>query len=177
MYGKELWTYLGRDDSSFSTGLMTPIAARASQLVVADANADGKADVLLVHREAGQVSLGWGNGFGGLQGPELLVTEAGDNVVSVYTVPRALLTEGSMAPRCPMVLHDGVAEGRAPEALVTVNAGTGNTGTNEEFVAVGDFDGNGHRDFALRTYERSVRLLLGTGRGTSRRATCFRTWT
>jgi hypothetical protein len=32
-------------------------------------------------------------------------------------------------------------------------------------VTVGDFDGNGHRDFALRLPERGVRLVLGQGSG------------
>ena len=186
--GRELWTYRGQADGGFSPGLMTPIPARAHQLVVTDANADGRPDVVLVHRDAGQVSLWWGNGFGGFEGPqvlatgrapsdaavadldrdgtaELLVAEAGDNVVSVYTVPRTPHTEAPFAPRCPMVLHDAPAQGGAPEPLLTLDVPTGQVSAWSEPVAVGDFDGNGHTDLALRTYERSVRLLLGDGKG------------
>ncbi|QSQ19252.1 VCBS repeat-containing protein [Pyxidicoccus parkwayensis] len=187
--GKELWTYLGRADGSFSTGLMTAISTQASQLVVADVDADGKPDVVLVHREAGQVSLWRGNGSGGFEKPqvlatgrqpsdaavadldrdgtaELLVAEAGDNVVSVYTVPRAPHTEAPIAPRCPMVLQDAQAGGPAPEPLLTMTAaGMGNVQASLEPVAVGDFDGDTHTDLALRGRERGVRLLLGDGEG------------
>lgn len=187
--GKELWTYLGRADGSFSAGLMTAIPTQASQLVVADADADGKPDVVLVHREAGQVSLWWGNGLGGFRGPdvlatgrqpsdaavadldrdgtaEFLVAEAGDNAVSVYTVPRSPHTEAPIAPRCPMVLQDAQAADPAPGPLLTLSAaGMGNVQASLEPVAVGDFDGDGHTDLALRGRERGVRLLLGDGVG------------
>lgn len=186
--GKELWTYLGKGDGNFSTGLMTPIPTVASRLVVAEANSDGKPDVVLLHREAGQVSIWWGNGLGrfdtssvlatgrlpsdaavdyldpGLV-PELLVAEAGDNVVSVYSIPHAPVAEAPITPRCPMGLRDGLAGGSAPEPLLTLDTGTRHTGPGRPPVAVGDFDGNGHTDLALLSNERKVRLLLGDGEG------------
>jgi hypothetical protein len=188
---QELWTYLGKGDGNFSTGLMTPLPTRPSQLVVADADADGKPDVVLVHRDAAQVSVWRGNGLGRFDAPvvlatgrqpsdaavadldrdgvpELLVAEAGDNVVSVYTVPRAPVTEAAFTPRCPMVLQDAVAEGASPEPLLSMDTGMGNADHTELrslFADVGDFDGNGHRDLALVTYGRGMRLLLGDGEG------------
>ncbi|QSQ19254.1 VCBS repeat-containing protein [Pyxidicoccus parkwayensis] len=181
--GKELWTYLGRSDGNFSLGLMQVLPTQPSRVVVADVDDDRKPDVLLLDREAGQLTLWRGNGRGGFDAhavlatgrqpsdaavadldrdgvSELLVAEAGDNVVSVYTVPREPVTEAPLTPRCPMNLRDDVAPGAAPEPLLTMKAGVGT-----EKVAVADFDGNGHLDLALGTYDSGVRLLLGDADG------------
>ncbi len=88
--------------------------------------------------------------------PELLVAEAEDNVISVYAVPAAPFAEAPFTPHCPMGLLDALAEGDAPEPLLSLDAGVGT-----EAVTVGDFDGNGRRDLALAMPERGVRMLMG----------------
>jgi len=117
---------------------MTPIPTAVSQLVVADVDADQRPDVVLVHGASSQVSLWRGNGVGTFQEPqwiatgrqptdaavadldrdgtpELLVTEAGDNAVSISisTVPRAPFTETPFMPHCPLGQCGGCRRARA----------------------------------------------------------------
>jgi hypothetical protein len=182
--GRELWTHLGHGNGEFADGVMTSLPDIPSRLVVADVDADQRPDVVLPYRGNDRVSLWRGNGVGTFHAPqwiatgreptdaavadldrdgtpELLVTEAGDNAVSVYTVPRAPLDEAPLTPHCPLGLKDGEAGGPGPEPLLSQNFGVGT-----DVVTVGDFDGNGHQDLALRRTDKGVQLLLTQADGT-----------
>lgn len=184
--GNELWTYLGREDGGFSSGLRFHIPEPVSRLVLADLNVDGVPDVVLLHRDANLVSLWTSIGLGSFRAPsllatgrlpgdavvadldrngtpELLVAEAGDNAVSRYDLPRGVISEAPHGDLCPMGLRDGLAEGSTPQPLLSLDVGVG-TYT----VAAGDFDGNGRGDLALlmRQPRPGVRLVLGQEDGT-----------
>ncbi|MFP2928654.1 FG-GAP-like repeat-containing protein [Pyxidicoccus sp. 3LG] len=181
-----LRTYLGRGDGHFEDGIDAPIPFTANRLVVTDMDADGQQDVLLAHRDAGLVTLWRGMGQGSvipaaalatgrapldvavadLDGDgtrELLVAESGDNAVSVYAVPAAPYIDDAFAPRCPMVLRDGLAPGAAPAPLKlhSIRVGT-------RAVTVADFDGNGYDDLALAPPGGGVELVMAQQNGTLR---------
>lgn len=149
-------------------------------LAVADVDGDGKQDLMALHRAQGLVSLWRGNihwspevlatgrepaaataadlDRDGL--PELLVAEAGDNAISTYSLSKARVSEEPFFPQCPMALRDGESGGRAFDALASFDVGVAT-----ESVTVGDFDGNGRMDLALRRPDRGVRLVFSRGGG------------
>lgn len=184
--GKELWTHLGLGNGNFTEGVMTRLPTAASHLVMADVDADSRPDAVLLHRDTGQISLWPANPVGTFNEPmllatgrqptdaavadldrdgtpELLVAEAGDNVVSVYAIPGKPVAEAPFTPHCPLRLRDVVAGGSAPAPLLSMDAGVGT-----DTVSVGDFDGDGHPDLALKRADQGVRLLLGQADGTLR---------
>jgi len=175
---------LGDGHGGFSESFSVKLEAEVSDVAVVHLDTDGLPDVVALHGPAEAVSLLRGRGDGtlvpharlavgrapsgaattDLDGdgtPELLVTEADDNTVSVYAVPDKSVREPIGPTACPLDVKSGGASSRpAVSPLVAVE-----TKVVTSDVAVGDFDGDGRRELALALPNQGVRLVSNPGDG------------
>ncbi|EPX62474.1 hypothetical protein D187_008662 [Cystobacter fuscus DSM 2262] len=173
--------FLGNGHGGFSEGHVQELSTGAEDAAVVDFDGDGAQDVVALHGSTSQVSLFRGKGDGTLvphgrltvgRRPsaaavadldhdgevELLVAEADDNTVSVYTVPPVPGSPPAVATTCPLdLLATPIEERVHPVVHLQVGQAT------SPAMAVGDFDGDGRRDLAL--VQGSVRLVLNQGNG------------
>jgi hypothetical protein len=177
--GATLWSLLGDGNGGFSVASSLQLDAAPQRLAITHLDADGIPDAVAVHTAMGAVSLlrGAGNGtfvahgelavgraptaaiaadLGGDGIPELLVTEADDNAVSVYAIPKQPVHEPRVPFTCALSASPEGSEPLPPVSpVMTWETGVAGTGT----VAVGDFNGDGRKDFALADPSTGVRIV------------------
>ncbi len=175
---------LGDGGGGFSETFPVKLEAEVSGMAVVHLDTDGVPDVVALHGPEAGVSLLRGRGDGTLEPharlavgrapsgavttdldgdgtPELLVSEADDNTVSVYAIPDKSVRE-RIGPRvCPMDVKSG---GASPLPAVSPLAAV-ETKVVTSDVAVGDFDGDGRNELALALPEQGVRLVSNPGDG------------
>lgn len=179
-----LWILLGTGQGDFVLASSRTLEAEAEEAAVVDLDADVFPDVVALHTGKAEVSLLRGSGEGALlpwgriavgRKPsdaatadldgdgtwELLVAEADDNTVSVYTLPEQPLTEAPRPFTCPVAPPD-VSPAPLPEVfpVAEVEAGGGSLRG-----VVGDFDADGREDLAFALAHGGVRLLLHSETG------------
>jgi hypothetical protein len=179
-----LWLFLGTGRGDFTLASSRTLEAGAEEAAVVDLDADAFPDVVALHTGKAEVSLLHGNGAGellpwgriavgrrpsdaataDLDGDgtrELLVAEADDNTVSVYTLPAQPLTEAPRPFTCPVEPPDP-SPAPLPEIspVAVVEAGGGSLRG-----VVGDFDADGREDLAFALAHGGVRLLLHSEAG------------
>ncbi|OJH41091.1 hypothetical protein BON30_09325 [Cystobacter ferrugineus] len=159
--------FLGNGHGGFSEGHLQDLSSVAEDAAVVDFDGDGAQDVVALHGSTSEVSLFRGKGDGTLVAHgrltvgrrpraaavadldrdgevELLVAEADDNTVSVYTVPPEPWSPPAVATACPLDLQAiSIEETVSPVARFQVGQAT------SPAMTVGDFDGDGRRDLAL----------------------------
>ena len=180
----------GTGKGEFSFIAPVDLVITAQDLALVDYDGDGHLDVVVLHTSSGQVSLLRGGANGRFEpharmkvgrSPvaaavadldrdgtlELLITEADDNVVSVYTVPPPPSVPVAFGPNdvvpaaCPLVMEaspPGSQRELFPVARTRVGPG------DPAALVAEDFNGDGLRDLAI-TREEGVRLMLRRGDG------------
>ena len=150
-----------------------------SMAFVVDLDGDAFPDVVVAHHPTAEVSLWRGSREGvllpwgrlavgrglsdvavaDLKGDgtrELLVAEASDNTVSVYTLPSRPVTEPPQPFTCFL---NTLTPGTEPRPTVMPLATIESVDVRVP-GAVGDFDGDGREDLALALGERAIHLVL-----------------
>ncbi len=157
---------IGNGNGSFASPVSYTTGSFPGSLAVADLNADGKPDVVVVNFETNSVSVFLGNGNGTLQSRVDYATGNGASSVAARDV------NGDAKPDLLVSCYFSNA--------VSVLLGNGNgtfqskidyaTGTTPLDLAVGDLNADGKPDLVLATSTKSssgkVSVLLGNGDGT-----------
>ncbi len=155
--------------ASFVTASGSPImvGVTPSAVVVADFNADGKADLAVANAKDGTVTILLGNGDG-------TFTPASGSPITVGAGPDALAVGDFNVNDIPDLV---VANGKAGTVTVLIGKGDGTlkataaspitVGTNPDAVAVGDFNGNGEPGIVVANGgSNNIMYLQGNGDGT-----------
>ncbi|MGD1098169.1 MAG: FG-GAP-like repeat-containing protein, partial [Bryobacteraceae bacterium] len=162
---------LGNGDGTFRQGLEYALSGPPQNITVADFNRDGRADLVIASPQTVSVLLG--NGDGTFQSPATY-SVAGGNFVAMGDFNGDGIADLAVA--------DNEASGRSQ---VSVLLGNGD-GTFQkpaiiaigyfdvQFIAVADFNRDGHADLVITDVDFSqhgnVGVLLGNGDGTFQRA-------
>ncbi len=165
---------LGKGDGTFSQKMDLPIPSTPhSQLLTADFNSDGKAD-LAVNTDAGTLCVLLGNGDGTFQ--EALTAAAGragpaaDIVIGDFNGDRHPDVALAKRETAGLLLGkgDGTFQPAADAGLQWVDTPTTrvNRGRTTVFcISGGDFDGDGRLDLAVGVFG-NIAILTGKGDGT-----------
>jgi hypothetical protein len=159
---------LNAGSGTFGAPVVTPVAGTPGTVAVGDLNGDGHLDVVLTYTGSGlasTVAVLLGNGDGTLQ--------AAVNYTVVGST-RQVVVGDLNGDGWPDV---AVATGTTSGVSVLLNNGPGGGGTlrsavqyggsvNALYVAVGDFDHDGHADLAMMVSGGTVGVMHGVGDGT-----------
>jgi hypothetical protein len=153
--------WIGNGDGTFDYGANYPGGEVPEAIAVADFNRDGKLDLAINDSEGVGISVMLGNGDGTFQ------------TAVEYPIPfNNWVTAADLSGDGKLDL--AVINGFAPNTGVTVFAGNGDgtfgsgtfysAGSDANFVAIGDFNGDGKKDMAVtdNRYD-DVIVLLNTG--------------
>ena len=160
---------LGKGDGTFSAGQNVSIGTFNTFFVVADFNKDGIPDVAVLNTTSALVTLFLGNGDG-------TVTASPEAPTSTGSDPCAIAAgdfNGDGIPDLAISTNCGNDVGGS----LTILLGNGNgtftaaaspaTGAAPEYIATGDFNGDGKLDLAVANLiGGTVTILLGNGDGT-----------
>jgi hypothetical protein len=172
---------LGNGDTTFQTPVVYPTAKDPSFVAVGDFNADGKLDLAVANlgdapgtgTTLGSVSILMGNGDGSFQPAVNLTAGSHPRVVAVGDfngdgkLDLAVVNYGD-----PSIVGD------AGDVEILLGNGNGTfqtpikyvVGMNPNYLALGDFNGDGHMDMVVSTrgpsFSYNIAVLMGTGTGT-----------
>ena len=160
---------LGNGNGTFQAAVNYDAGSGPSSLAVGDFNGDSKADLVVANAFSNNVSVLLGNGDGTFQAA--VNYNAGTGLFSVAVGD----FNGDGIADLALANYPGV--NNQPGVSVSVLLGNGdgtfrtavdyNAGTFTEFVAVGDFNGDGKADLAVaNALSDNVSVLLGNGDGT-----------
>ncbi len=166
-----LSVFLGNGDGTFQSAISYPIGLTITFLAERDFNGDGKPDLAVTNSVVGQVSIFLGNGDGTFQPPANYAAATWPSCVAVADFngdgKADLAVTDSNSSSLAILLGNGDGTFQSP---VTYSAGSAGYMTN--YVAVGDFNGDGKTDLAVSVEaiqfpgNASVAVLLGNGDGT-----------
>lgn len=150
-----------------ATGSPIMVGVTPSAVVVADFNADGKADLAVANAKDGTVTILLGNGDG-------TFTPASGSPITVGAGPDALAVGDFNVDDIPDL---AVSNGKAGTVTVLIGKGDGTfkatvaspitVGTNPDALAVGDFNGNGDPGIVVANAgSNNIMYLQGNGDGT-----------
>jgi hypothetical protein len=168
-WGGEVTLNLGNGDGTFQSLSQVYPLGGAKAVAVGDFNRDGNLDVaVLAAGQPGSVAIYLGDGTGNLNGPTLY--QVGDQGPGVYSNIAA--GHFRSASKLDLVVTNGY------DNTVSVLLGNGDgtfqsqvpysTGTNSDpqWVAVADFNKDGHPDLVTADSGQGIGVMLGNGDGT-----------
>jgi len=157
---------------SFSPPMAIEVGLRSPQSnAVADFNDDGHLDIAVANWGDGLVTMIFGNGDGtfapdrprfGVQIRPHSITAADLNNDGLPD----LITGNSPSHTISILINDSSNPGRQFTST-TLDSRDG-VGRNPAFIAVGDFDNDGHRDFVTRSEPDQVQVFLNDGDGSGK---------
>jgi hypothetical protein len=153
--------YLGNGDGTFKSSGDFSTGYDPISVVVGDFNGDGKADLIVLNNNGSSVSVLLGNGDGTFPNPPLypIDADAGQMVSGDFNgdgiADMAVANPNEQTVSILLANGDGTFQPK-------VDSATGATGL-PGFMAVGDFNRDGHADIAIST--DGVNVLLGKGNG------------
>jgi VCBS repeat protein/FG-GAP repeat protein len=174
---------LGKGDGTFEAAVNYSVSSSSTNsptsIAVGDFNGDGKLDLAVANGPANTVSILLGNGDGTFQAPSQYNAGAFAGYVTVadFNGDGKLDLLASSGISVSILLGNGDATFQP--AIITGVPASGEIHVSP-FVAVGDFDGDGHLDLAgaesswnIEKIGGSLFILLGRGDGTFQPGTTF----
>jgi len=163
--------HLGIGDGTFQAPVTYTLSAYSEQVITADFNGDGKADLAVANSstyggtgtENGNISVLLGNGDGTFQSPKAFQAGAGPASLAVGDLngdgklDLATVDQWSNTVTVLFGNGDGTFQAFVPYSLGTSHAAT---------VAVASLRKNGTADLVVTCDDVTVRVLLGNGDGT-----------
>ena len=165
---------VGNGDGTFQPAVNSSASGSPAFLAVGDLNGDGKLDLAVANGSANTVSVLLGNGDGTFQAPMQYSLGASADFVAIADFNGdgkldLLASSGGTVGTVSILLGNGDATFQ-PAVITSVPA---SKGVVSPFVAVADFNGDGHLDVAAVQASTSIELfggslivLLGKGDGT-----------
>ncbi len=155
-----LLVLLGNGDGTFQTPVQTPVSFDSASFLPADFNGDAKADLAVTSQSGVFVFVS--NGDGTFQPPADVVPNPG--CCFTFWIATAdfdgaaadlLIADGSSR----VSLYSGNGDGTFKPP---VSFGLASSGAQ---VTTGDYDGDGHQDFAVASGNQTILVFLGLGDG------------